>query len=240
MTTPSSDNKWILITGATKGIGLATAHLFALNGYGIITCSRSKEDLLKFKEKFMDSYTVPIQTYHGDLAQGAFIDEMCKDCIGHNKIPAVLINNAALFWSGGILDEASGNLERMLAVNLYAPYELCRKLIPAMLENGGGDIFNISSIASIKSFPDGGIYSISKHALSGLTKALRTETLNTPLRVILVIPGATYTSSWDGVSIPPERLMPPEDVASSIYSAHQLSGRSVIEEIIIRPKQGDL
>jgi short-subunit dehydrogenase len=240
MNTPSSVVDWVLITGGTKGIGLATARIFAQNGYGIITCSRHQEDLLNFKENFIRNYQVPVQTYQGDLAEPSFVEKICRSCIERDQIPAVLINNAALYWPGTILSETPGNLELMLAVNLYAPYELCRKLIPQMLIRGKGDIFNIGSISSIRSLPEGGIYSISKHALSGMTKTLRAETMHTPIRVSLIIPGATFTSSWDGVPIDPNRLMPPEDVASAIFYAHQLTSRSILEEIIIRPIKGDL
>jgi short-subunit dehydrogenase len=96
------------------------------------------------------------------------------------------------------------------------------------------------SIASIKAYPNGGSYAISKFALLGFSKCLREELKSFNIRVTAIMPGATLTASWEGVDLPEERFMRVEDVADTIYGAYSLSGRSVVEEIIIRPQLGDL
>ena len=103
-----------------------------------------------------------------------------------------------------------------------------------------GHIFNLCSIASIKAYPNGGSYAISKFALLGFSKCLREELKPLGIRVTAVMPGATYTSSWDGVDLPEKRFIPVEDIAETIFSAYKLSGRSVVEEILIRPQLGDI
>ena len=81
---------------------------------------------------------------------------------------------------------------------------------------------------------------ISKFAMLGLSKVLREELKEVGVRVTAVLPGATRTASWDGVDLPDERFMKVEDVAETIFAAHALSKRSVVEEILIRPQLGDI
>jgi len=90
------------------------------------------------------------------------------------------------------------------------------------------------------SYPNGGAYTISKFALLGFSKALREEMKPYGIKVTSVMPGATWSGSWEGANYPEERLMPPEDVAEVILSTTRLGPSSVVEEIIIRPQLGDL
>jgi short-subunit dehydrogenase len=128
----------------------------------------------------------------------------------------------------------------MMGANLYSAYYTTRGLIASMKTRGQGHVFTLCSIASIKAYPNGGSYAISKFALLGLTKVLREELKPSGIRVTAVLPGATRTSSWDAVALPEERFMKPEDVADAVYGAYSLSPRSVVEEILIRPQLGDI
>jgi hypothetical protein len=96
------------------------------------------------------------------------------------------------------------------------------------------------SIASFTAYKNGGSYAITKFALLGFSKSLREELKESGIRVTAVMPGATLTSSWEGVELPEERFMKPEDVAEVIFNAYFISERSVVEEIIIRPQLGDI
>ena len=86
----------------------------------------------------------------------------------------------------------------MINTNLYSAYHLSRGLIPKMIENKSGDIFNICSVAGLKAYPNGGSYSISKFAMHGMSLGLREELKLHGIRVTAVHPGATLTASWDG------------------------------------------
>ena len=103
-----------------------------------------------------------------------------------------------------------------------------------------GHIFNICSVASLKAYPNGGSYSISKFALYGLTQNLRHELKEFNVKVTAVIPGATWTDSWSQSGIPRERFMEADDIALMIYQATQLSAGAVVEEIVMRPQLGDI
>ena len=103
-----------------------------------------------------------------------------------------------------------------------------------------GHIFNICSTASITAYTNGGSYCISKFAMYGMSKVLREELKADQIRVTSVMPGATFTASWEGVDLPEDRFMKPEDVAEMIFTTYQLSDRTVVEDLVIRPQLGDL
>jgi short-subunit dehydrogenase len=151
----------------------------------------------------------------------------------------VLVNNAGMFLPGNILDEADGTLEQTMNVNLYSAYWITKILLPKMVAQGSGHIFNMASIAGLQAYPNGGAYSISKFALLGFSKNLRRELMPHGIKVTAVIPGAVYTDSW-APFVAPERIMEAEDIAKMIYAASRLSPQAVVEDIILRPQLGDL
>jgi NADP-dependent 3-hydroxy acid dehydrogenase YdfG len=128
----------------------------------------------------------------------------------------------------------------MNETNLYSAYHLSRSLVPIMIENKNGHIFNMCSIASFMAYPNGGSYSISKFAMLGMSKVLREELKPHNVRVTSIMPGATMSNSWAAFDGPAERLMKAEDIAATVLAAYQLSKQSVVEEIVIRPQLGDL
>jgi NADP-dependent 3-hydroxy acid dehydrogenase YdfG len=151
-----------------------------------------------------------------------------------------LVNNTGYFLPGQIQNEADGTIESMINTNVYSAYHLTRAILPSFIKQNDGHIFNICSTASITAYTNGGSYCISKFALLGFSKVLRAELLNTQIRVTSVLPGATLTASWDGTELPAERFIKAEDIAEAVFGAYSLSKQTVVEEILIRPQQGDL
>ena len=152
----------------------------------------------------------------------------------------VLINNAGIFLPGKVHDEEDGILEKTMQTNLYSAYYLTQKLVPSMIANRNGYIFNMCSVASIKAYPNGGSYSVSKFALLGFSKCLREELKEYNIKVTSILPGATLTDSWSGTDLPESRFSKSEDIADLIYSITQLSAFSVVEDLVIRPQLGDI
>jgi len=233
--------KNIIVTGGTKGIGRAIINSFANEGFNIITCSRSNEDLLKLKKELESLHPeIKVFVQPADLSQKnevlKFIDFINKSVLHVD----ILVNNTGFFIPGQIANETEGTLEKMIETNLYSAYNLSRGVLPHMIKEKKGYIFNICSTASITAYTNGGSYCISKFALYGMTKVLREELKPFNIRVTSVLPGATLTESWVGVDLPVERFIKPEDIAESILSAYKLSDRTVVEEILIRPQLGDL
>ena len=115
-----------------------------------------------------------------------------------------------------------------------------RTLLPSMLQRGTGHIFNICSIASLQPYPNGGSYSISKYALHGFTQNLREELKPTGIKVTGVYPGAVLTDSWGNFDYSSGRIMETDDVAKMVLQAAQLSPQACVEQIVLRPRLGDL
>ena len=152
----------------------------------------------------------------------------------------MLINNAGLFLPGTIADEPEDLLENLMAANLYSAYHLTRGVLPKMKQQNSGHIFNMCSVASLKAYPNGGSYSISKYALMGFSENLREELKQHNIKVTAICPGATYTPSWAGSNVPPERIMEASDIAKMLWSSYQLSAQANVETIVMRPVKGDL
>ena len=232
-------NKLIAVTGGTKGIGRAILEKFSAHGFDIITCARNKDELYKLKTHFEKS-GVKAYVSVADLADKKQVKAFTEFVSSIGRPLDVLVNNAGFFLPGLVTEEPEGALESMINTNLYSAYYTTRGLVGHMKANKSGHIFNICSIASIIAYPNGGSYSISKFALLGFSKVLREELKDYGIRVTAILPGATRTASWEGVELPEERFMKAEDVADAVYAAYALSGRSVVEEMVIRPQFGDI
>ncbi|HZX74033.1 MAG TPA: SDR family oxidoreductase [Cyclobacteriaceae bacterium] len=233
-------NKFCVVTGGTKGIGRAIIEKFASQGFDIATCARNNDDLHQLKQALTKQYNVAIHTVKADMSVGNQVAIFVEYILGLNRPIDVLINNAGYFIPGKVISEPDGALESMIDTNLYSAYRMTRGIIENMKARKSGHIFNMCSIASIAAYPNGGSYTISKFALLGFSKVLREELKPWSIRVSAVLPGATLTASWEGSNLPEDRFIKPEDVADAVYSAFALSGRSVVEEILIRPLLGDL
>ncbi|WP_346236010.1 SDR family oxidoreductase [Niabella insulamsoli] len=230
----------VVITGASRGIGFAIAKAFAKQGYNLLLTSRNDFNLYKAVET--------LQTHYGEITVSAkAFDLAVKEqalsfgawCLEQGA-PAVLVNNAGVFEPGNIGDEPDGALEKQVATNLYSAYHVTRALLPAMKQQQSGHIFNICSIASLQAYPGGGAYSISKYALHGFSANLRHELKSDHIKVTSVFPGAVLTDSWQDFDNSNSRIMEAEDIAEMILAASRLSKGACVEDIVLRPQQGDL
>jgi short-subunit dehydrogenase len=233
-------NKLLAVTGGTKGIGRAIIERFAEGGFDIVTCARKEKDLIELKETVGSGFSVKVRTLATDMSKKDQVFAFAEYVKALRQPVDVLVNNAGYFAPGSLLDEPEGTLENLIESNLYSAYNISRLLVPAMKDRRKGHVFNMCSVASIKAYPNGGSYSISKFALLGFSKALREELKDFGVRVTAVLPGATRTSSWDGVDLPDDRFMTVKDVAETVFAAYSLSEWSVVEEIVIRPQLGDI
>jgi len=231
-----------VITGATKGIGLAVSKVFAENGINLCVCSRNEAELDSMRQSFQTEY--PDLSFYSqacDVSQKSEVLNFANYCteVFEGKID-VLVNNAGIYIGGEIENEEDGALEQMIDTNLYSAYHLTRAILPNMISQKDGHVINMCSIASQIAYPNGGSYSISKFALLGFTKVLREEMKEKGIRVTAILPGATWSNSWAGVELPRERLMEAYDIAQVVYTAVKLGKSAVMEDVVIRPQLGDL
>ena len=168
----------VVITGASQGIGYAIAETFAKAGHDLFLVSKTEGAVQQAASQLSALYSnVSIQYMSIDLS-------VKENCIAFAKwvlsfgTPDILINNAGYFLPGSLEKEEDGLLEKLMNANLFSAYHTTRGFLSAMIQKGKGHIFNICSIASLKAYPNGGSYGISKYALHGFTQNLRTELKN--------------------------------------------------------------
>lgn len=233
--------KTAVVTGGTKGLGRAIAEIFAENGFDLCVCARTESDLeamqkewaTLFPERTLHTFPVDVSKKPEVVEFGAFVRSTWP------KLD-VLVNNAGLYLPGASTEEPDGSLETLLETNLYSAYHITRALLPLMLPYRAGYVFNMCSIASFLAYPNAGSYSISKFALLGFSRVLREEMKTQGIKVTAILPGVVWSDSWQGSTLPSERLMQASDVAKAIWGCYTLSDAAVVEELLLRPQLGDL
>lgn len=232
---------YAVITGATQGIGKAIADKFLSQGFDIAICARSIADLDKVKNEWATQYPDrKVLAIAADLSEKAACLDFVTQVLNDTTSIDVLINNAGTYFPGSLADEPDGQLEQLMNLNLYSAYHITRKLLPVFRQQNSGHIFNMCSVASLKAYPNGGAYSITKYALMGFSDNLREELMQTNIKVTAISPGAVYSRSWQGSGVPETRIMQTSDVADMVWAACNLSPQACVEHITIRPQQGDL
>jgi NADP-dependent 3-hydroxy acid dehydrogenase YdfG len=231
----------ILITGASQGIGAAIAREFAaeLPGCRLALVARNEKNLRTVARTCVALGT-ETEIVKCDVSDEASVAAMAKVVTKRFGGVDVLVNNAGKFSGTPFLRMKTADFDAQIATNLRSVFLVSRAFVPGMAKRGHGDVFNLSSIAGLQAYPNGAAYCAAKFGVTGLAQVLRAETRGTGVRVCCVHPGATWTPSWAKSGVKPERIMPAEDIARAILDVYRLSRRTVVEEIVLRPEQGDV
>ena len=227
----------ILITGASRGIGRAIAVKLAGPGKSLLLHGRDRKAL---EETGMQADRAGAKTLllPFDLAGPEQVEALVREVA---VAPLdVLVNNAGVSYVAPLADQTLVEWQETLAVNVTAPFLLCRGLIPVMPQ--GGSIVNLISSAGKAGISTWSSYCMSKFALDGFAKAIREEFRAKGIRVINVYPSATDTTIWDTVpgNWPREKMMKPENVADAVAWALAQPPNVLVEDITIGPIAGRL
>lgn len=225
-----------IITGATKGIGKAIATRLAENGYNLAICARKEDELKAYAEELQ--YTgAKVMIWQADCSIKQEVYAFCEAVKEEMETVDVLVNNVGTYLPGSLLDESDEQLQKQLDLNVNAAYYLSKYFGKMMRERQSGHIFNICSVASKAVVENAGSYSVTKSALLSLNDVLRAELSKHKVKVTAILPGSTFTSSWEGTQIPAERFVQPEDIASALYTILNLSEGVNVDEIVLKPLQ---
>lgn len=191
----SLNGKTVFVTGASSGIGQATAHAFAKEGANLLLCARRIDRLEEMKKEFLRLYPdCKVHIFKLDVRNRAAVESALDTLPQEWKDIDILVNNAGL--SRG-LDKLQDGLiedwEEMLDTNVKGLLYVTRKVVPWMINRNTGHIINIGSIAGHEVYPKGNVYCASKHAVDAITKGLRLDLVDTSLRVTTVDPGLVET-----------------------------------------------
>jgi len=195
---------------------------------------------LKESAKWLKEKGAPLVHFtKTDLTEKKEVLAYGKEILKLNCRIAGLINNAGVYVRDDSKNNSVDNLEFLIRTNLLSAFYLTNKLLPVFKKQKAGHIINISSVAGLKSFPQGMSYGISKFALRGMGLGLREELKKYSVKVSTIYPGATFTDSWKGTKVPVSQFMPAEEVAQVVWNCFNTSPRTVIEEVVMRPMGGD-
>ncbi len=242
----SLEKKIVLITGASSGIGRSCAEKFAEAGANLILIARRNERLTTLASELREKYGILTLADKLDVRDPVSITQFFQ------KLPAewcnidVLINNAGL--SRGLDKLYQGNLqdwEEMIDTNIKGLLYMSRSVIPGMVERKKGTVINIGSIAGHDVYPNGNVYCATKHAVDALTKGMRMDLVDTPVRVCTVDPGLVETEfsnvRFHGDDARAKKVyqgmtpLSPDDVADAVLFAASRPPHVQIAEIIIMP-----
>lgn len=239
----ASTDKRALITGASSGIGKATALAFANAGINVALVSRTYEKLAAVAEQARAS-GVEAKPYALDLAE---IDQV-KDKIG--AIAAdfgpidILVNNAGMGYTATLRDTSLSDWQRVIDLNLTSVLQCILGILPMMRDRRSGIIINVVSIAGQQVFPGWGAYCVSKFGLMALSKTLAAEERERGIRVTAICPGSVNTPIWDTDTVKADfdrsAMLTPEIVAQSILQTALLPEQAVIEELTLLASAGIL
>lgn len=202
-----------LVTGASRGIGAATAAALAEEGARVIRVARSLAE--RTTDRFQD---IPC-----DLTDPGQVSRLGSRVLAQHGAPDLVVSNAGAFLLRTLEATEPGELEEQLAVNVKAPFYVARAFLPAMRNAGRGIYITLGSVADHVGFPENAAYAASKYGLRGLHETLSAEYAGSGVRLTLVSPGPTDTSVWDPVD-PDHRegfparaeMLRPTDVAEAI------------------------
>lgn len=205
----------VLVTGASRGIGAATALRFAQDGTLVVRIARSAMPPLD-----------GAADWRADLADADARRHALDEIVARVGVPDVVINNAGAFLMAPLADTSDDLVREQFAINVEAPLAIARHLLPAMRERGHGTHILVGSVADWRGLPGNAAYGASKFAARGLHEVLVEEYRGTGVRCTLVSPGATDTSVWDPfdpdarADLPNRRdMLRPDDVAAAIHYA---------------------
>ena len=234
----TSSPQTALITGATEGIGRATAFALAHAGYRVAVCARTEAKVRKLVRE-LEAEGVEAAGAAADVGNPEQVAQMIEAVTGTLGEIDVLINNAGVLIGKPFEELTLEDWDTTMGTNVRSLYLVTRAVLPGMRQRKRGDIVNVASLAGRNGFAGGTAYSASKHAVLGFSRSLMLETRKEGIRVIAVCPGSVDTSMLRDqpmLKSEPSRILRPEDVAATILQALALPDRALVSELDIRPR----
>ena len=228
----------VLITGASKGIGAATAKVFAKAGWNLLLVARANDELESLAQEL--AYTKREIYYNSlDLSNPEEVENGIIELLGKGLCPSVLINNAGVAWTGDLLSMPIEKWTWLLNINLTSVFHVCSLVVPFMRKNGGL-VINVSSHAANNAFSQWGAYCVSKAALSSFTKCLAEEERGNSIRACTLTLGSVNSTLWDKVKSNFDRdaMLSVDQVASELLHLAEQPSNQVIEDLTLMPSGG--
>ncbi len=229
-----------LITGASKGIGKATAQAFAKAGWDLLLVARSETKLLKVSEE-LKPLGIKVFFKSIDLTDPDQIPKGINELLSHGLTPAVLINNAGSALTGELFTMSLKDWNWLIQLNLTSVFQICSLIVPVMRKEGGL-VINVSSHAARNAFPEWGSYCVSKAALESFTKCLDVEEKKNGVRSCTLTLGSVDSQLWESEKVKGEfdrsAMLSVEQVASELLHLAQQPNTQMIHDLTLMPSAG--
>lgn len=230
-------NKLAIVTGGSRGIGLAIAEKLAEMGAEVMITARKQADL--------DKASAEIRAGGGkcegmrcDVSSLSDVEALAKKLESRSSQLRIVINNAGVGGFSAPLHRTNPDTwEQILNTNLRGVYFMIRSFAPVLIANGGGDIINISSLAGKNALPNGAAYSASKWGLNGLSYSAAEELRGHNVRVTVICPGSVNTELSPHEGKNASRMLQPGDIAHVVAMVVTQAPQSFASEILLRPAQ---
>lgn len=229
-----------VVTGATRGIGLATASALLERGARVLICARDSSEV--------DRTVASLREQHGDRVLGVQCDVRSYDdvCRLFSEVKStfgkldILINNAGIGSRNNVENMPPEEWSATIDTNLSGVFYCCHEALPLMKKSGGGYIINIGSLAGKYAHPGSAAYSASKFGLIGFTEALMQEVRFDHIRVSIIMPGSVKTGFGRGGGAGDSSVtwkLLPEDVARVVISLLEMDPRALPSRVELRPSE---
>jgi NAD(P)-dependent dehydrogenase (short-subunit alcohol dehydrogenase family) len=228
------EGKVVLVTGASEGIGAATARLVAARGGKVAVAARSIDKLNELSGDLDDGFAVQV-----DMTQSESIAAMVDAVIEHYGRIDVLVNNAGRALRAPVADVKIADFQNIIDLNVYGPLLAMQAVIPQMRKQGGGSIVNVSSNVSKMAIATIGAYAATKYALNGLTLTARGELAADGIVVTVLHPGQTATNFGRNATVDPSvaSAPPPSGGSNTTPDTAQDVAEQILEAITNGPAE---
>lgn len=228
--------KTAFITGATSGIGLASAKALAKEGYELALAARSTDKLEAVKKEIEKEYGVPVMTYTMDVRNTEEMKQTVADFLQKKGAPDVLLNNAGLARGLESYEKTEeADILQMLDTNIRGLFLLTHEFLPAMTEKGSGHIVNLGSTAGLYAYPGAAVYCATKAAVKTFSDGIRMDVIDTDIRVTTIQPGLVETN------FSKVRFHGDEERAANVYAGIEaLQAEDIADAVayvVTRPKR---
>ncbi|MFZ0332649.1 MAG: SDR family NAD(P)-dependent oxidoreductase [Candidatus Acidiferrales bacterium] len=236
MNNSSLAGKTALVTGASRGIGLAIAQRLGQLGARIALCGRHQDTLdaacARLRDEAIDALALTADVSHSDQ-----VASLIEKTLARFGAIDFLINNAGTGRFGPVQEFTETDWDAVLDTNLKGVFLVSRAVAPSMISRGHGHIVNISSLAGKNSFAGGSIYCASKWGLLGLTFCMAEDLRAHGIRVTAICPGSVATDFGHPSSKNVQKMLQPHDVAHAVEMVITAEPQSFISEVVMRPTQ---
>jgi 3-oxoacyl-[acyl-carrier protein] reductase len=229
-------SKVALVTGASRGIGLAIVKTLASMGARIGMCARDPGQLVAAAAR-LERQGTTVLAVAADVSRPADIAPLVQKTEQSLGPIEILVNNAGIGVFGPIQEASETDWDAVLDTNLKSVFLLSRAVAPGMISRRAGQIINIASLAGKNAFAGGGIYCASKWGLLGLTECMAEDLRPFGIRVSSICPGSVATGFSPPSNKDPNKMLQPEDVAHAVAAIVTQSPESFISQVLLRPTQ---